>query len=260
MLSDSRKLLQVGNLIWVWAGRIIRARYQQSALGWLWAIIQPATQVVILSVIFTLFLPVDTGNIPYPVFSYIGVVPWALLSSGLADMTGSLVQNMDMITKIYFPRETLPVAALLARLMDFGIAMVVLAILMLIYQLPVSPLSLLFLPVILAIQLILILGLGFAGAALNVFYRDVQSFLVLFIQLWFYASPIIYPVSLVPERLRTLYLLNPMVGILEGYRAILLEGTIPDSSLLISAVVAFVIFGIGYWFFKRVEFQFADIV
>jgi lipopolysaccharide transport system permease protein len=260
MLIESKNLSQTGNLIWAWAGRIVRARYQQSALGWLWAIIQPATQVVILSVIFTLFLPVDTGDIPYPVFSYVGVVPWALLASSLNDMTGSLVQNMNMISKIYFPRETLPIAALLARLMDFGIAMVVLFFLMLIYKVPFSPLALLFLPVILAVQIILVTGLGFVTSALNVFYRDVQSFLTLFIQLWFYASPIIYPVSLVPENFSGLYLLNPMVGILEAYRSVLLEGNIPDFSLFVSAIVALVIFGVGYWFFKRVEFQFADIV
>ena len=260
MLAQPQNLWQSGSLIWAWTGRIVRGRYQQSALGWLWAIIQPVTQVTILSVIFTLFIPVDTGDIPYPVFSYVGVVPWALLAASLTDMTASLVQNMDMITKIYFPRETLPVAALLARLMDFGIAIGVLIILMLYYQIPLFSIGLLFLPVILAIQITLILGLGLAASALNVFYRDVQSFLVLAIQLWFYASPIIYPVSLVPEWLRSFYILNPMVGILEAYRAVLLHGALPDFSLFVSALVAMLVFAVGYWFFKRVEFQFADIV
>ena len=120
--------------------------------------------------------------------------------------------------------------------------------------------GLLFLPVILAIQLMLILGLGMAGAALNVFYRDVQSLLALVIQLWFYASPIVYPVTMVPERLRPLYFLNPMAGILEAYRAILLYQTLPSPNLVIAGLEAVVIFLAGYWFFKRVEFLFADIV
>jgi len=170
------------------------------------------------------------------------------------------VQNMNLVIKIYFPREAMPIAAMLARLMDFGVAAGLLVILMLYFQLPLFPAGLLFLPVIIVIQLALMLGLGLACAALNVFYRDVQSLLTLGIQLWFYASPIIYPVSMVPEHLRPLYFLNPMVGILEAYRDVLLNSKMPGTYLIPSAVVALVFFLTGYWFFKRVEFQFADIV
>jgi lipopolysaccharide transport system permease protein len=260
VLTHTRILYNTRNLLWAWTGRNIRARYQQSVLGWFWAIIQPAAQVAIFSVIFTYFVPVDTGDIPYPVFSYVAIVPWTLLASSLTDMTDSLVGNMGLVTKIYFPREVLPIAAMLARLMDFGIAAGLLVILMIIFRMPVFLPGLLFLPVILGIQFLLILGLGLACAGLNVFFRDVRSLLALGLQIWFYASPIIYPVTMVPEELRTLYYLNPMAGVIEGYRDVLLNGKLPSSYLPISAAAALIIFLLGSWFFKRVEFQFADVV
>lgn len=260
MLTYANHLFRTRDLLWAWTSRNIRARYQQSLLGWFWAIMQPAAQVAIFSVVFTFFVPIDTGSIPYPVFSYVAVVPWTLLASALPDMTDSLVVNMGLVTKIYFPREILPVAAVLARLMDFGVAACLLAILMLIYRVPVFLPGWIFLPVILGIELMLILGLGLACAALNVFFRDVRSLLTLGLQLWFYASPIIYPVTLVPENLRTLYFLNPMAGVIEGFRDVLLNGRVPGPYLLVSAVTAFAVFVVGYWLFKRLEFQFADIV
>lgn len=260
MLANTSSLYQARDLLWSWTARNIRARYQQSALGWLWAIFQPAAQVLIFTTIFTLVVPVDTGNIPYPIFSYVAIVPWALLASSLTDMSQTIVTNMGLVTKIYFPREILPIAAMLARLMDFGVAAGLLVILMLFYQVPLFLPGLLFLPLILAIQLMLILGLGLASAAANVFFRDVQSLLGLVIQLWFYASPIIYPVSMVPEQLRPFYFLNPMAGVLEAYRDVLVNGQLPGTYLITSALVSVVIFLLGAWFFKRVEFQFADIV
>jgi len=260
MIAQAYSLYQAKDLLWAWTGRNIRARYQQSALGWLWAVVQPAAQVAIFTLVFSLVIPIDTGKIPYIIFSYVAVAPWTLLTSALTDMTGSLVDNMSLITKIYFPRETLPLSAMLARLMDFGIAAGVIALLLVIYQIPVSLTSLLYLPVILGIQLILILGLGFGCAALNVFFRDVRSLLVLGLQLWFYASPIIYPVTKVPERLKPFYFLNPMAGIIEAYRAVLLNNQLPGSYLAPTALIAVVIFCLGYWFFKSVEFRFADIV
>ena len=253
-------LLESRDLITAWAGRIIRARYQQSALGWLWAIIQPAAQVAIFAVIFTLFVPVDTGNTPYIVFSYAAMVPWTFLASALPDMSNSIVGNMSLVTKIYFPREVLPIASMLARMMDFGLAACLLVILILYYHMPILIVGWLLLPVVFIIQMVLVIGLGLALAGANVFYRDVASLLALVLQLWFYASPIIYPVTLVPDRFRIIYFLNPMAGILEAYRDVLLHARLPGSYLLISAGVSLVILLIGYWFFKKVEFQFADIV
>lgn len=260
MLTNSRGIFQAKDLLLEWTSRNIRARYQQSLLGWFWAVLQPVAQALIFTVVFTVIVPIDTGDVPYVLFAYVAIVPWTLLATSLPDMNNSLVENMNLVTKIYFPREVLPIAAMLARLMDFGVAALLVAVLMIIFQAPVFPLGWLFLPLIFIIQLMLITGLGLACAALNVFYRDIRSILILGIQLWFYASPIIYPVSLVPEWLTRLYMLNPMAGIITAYRAVLLDGQLPGPYLAVAGVISLVILVGGYWFFKRVEFQFADIV
>lgn len=260
MAINAKGFFQARDLLWAWTTRNIRARYQQSALGWLWAIVQPGVQVIIYTVIFTRFVPVDTGGIPYPIFSFVAVTPWTLLSASLADMSQTLVANMNLVTKIYFPREVLPVSALLARMLDFGVALCLLILLMVFYRMPAFPTGWLFLPLILIIQLVLILGLGLASAAANVFFRDVQSLIALGLQVWFYASPIIYPAAKVPESIRPFYFLNPMAGVIEAYRDVLLNGRLPGTYLVVSAVMAVLVFVIGYWFFKRVEFQIADIV
>jgi lipopolysaccharide transport system permease protein len=254
------RLFQAKDLLWAWTGRNIRARYQQSALGWLWAVIQPAAQAVIFTLIFTLFVPVNTGKTPYVVFSYVALAPWTFFAVSLADMSNSLVGNMTLVTKIYFPREALPIAAMLARLMDLGISAGLLIVMMLYVQSPVFLFGWLCVPAILAAQILLVMGLGLAAAAASVFYRDIQSLLALVIQLWFYACPIIYPVTLVPDRLRVFYYLNPMAGILEAYRDVLLNGRLPGIHLGMALVTSLCIFLAGYWFFKRVEFRFADVV
>lgn len=260
MTVYTQELLEARDLIWAWTGRTLRGRYQQSALGWLWAVIQPAATVAIFTVVFTYFVPVDTEGVPYVLFSYAAVVPWTFLATSLPDMSMSLVQNMNLVTKIYFPREALPIAAMLARMVDFGISAALLAVLLLVYQAPLSLTSLLYLPGIVAIQLLLIVGLGLGSAAANVYYRDVDPLLRLALQIWFYASPIIYPVSLVPEKWRAAYFLNPMAGVIVGYRDILLFGRAPEPTVYVSGAISIAIFVIGVWFFRRVEWQFADIV
>ena len=255
-----RQLLLTRDLIISWTSRTIRSRYQQSTLGWLWAVVQPAAAVVMFTVIFTIFVPVDTGDTPYIIFSYVAMVPWTFFASSLADMTDSIVANMDLVTKIYFPREALTVAAMLARLLDLGVAAGLLLIMMLFYRMPLLSPALFFLPIILVVQVVLVVGLGLAAAASSVFFRDVQPLIRLVIQIWFYASPIIYPVSFVPEQLKPYYFLNPMAGVLEAYRDVLLKNQIPGPYLWIASGIALVIFLIGYWLFKRLEFQFADII
>lgn len=259
-MTTQSSLLSYRDLLWAWTRRTIRARYQQSLLGVAWALVQPLARVAIFTFIFTQIVPVDTGDVPYVIFSYVAMVPWTLFSSAITDMVGALVGNMNLVTKIYFPREILPLAAMLARLLDALIAAGVLVLLFVVYQYPVYLPGLLYLPLILAVQLALMVGLGLFGAALNVFYRDVRYVIELGLQLWFYATPIIYPIDLVPERFQVLYFLNPMAGVIEAYRAVLLHGQAPGSYLLFSTVAALVIMVLGVLFFKRVEFQFADVV
>ena len=247
-------------LLYAWIVRTIRARYKQSFLGGLWAVVQPTVATLIFSVVFTYFVPIDTNGMPYAVFVYAAMAPWTFFTTSLMDMVESLVINMNLVSKIYFPREILPIAALLARLLDFGIASLLLIAMMLYYGITVAPLALLFLPAVVAIQMALALGLGFIGAALNVFYRDVKHLVTLVIQVWLYASPIIYPIERVPSWLQPYYFLNPMAGIIQSYRDILLNQQIPGSYLSIALAIAAVILFAGYRFFKRVEFQFADVV
>jgi len=251
---------QYGDLLLAWIARTIRARYKQSLLGGLWAVIQPATAAIIFSLIFTYFVPIDTEGIPYLLFSYTAMVPWTLLTASITDMVDSLVINMNLISKIYFPREVLPIAAMLARLLDFGIAFLVLTILLLFFQIPMDPFLLFLLPMVVVIQLMLVLGVGLIGAALNVFYRDIRHVVGLGLQIWLYASPVIYPVGRVPESLRTFYFLNPMAGIIESYRDILLHQRMPGAYLLASMAIAVAIMALGYVLFKRLELQFADVV
>jgi lipopolysaccharide transport system permease protein len=260
MMTQFADIFRASDLLWAWTGRNIRGRYQQSVLGWFWAVVQPVATAVVFAVIFTLFVPIDTGDTPYILFSYVAMVPWTLFSSSLVDMTDSIVNNMDLVKKIYFPREILPLASMLARLMDFGVASVLIIVMMIIFKTPLSPLSLFFLPLILSVQLMLIMGIGLLGAALNVFVRDVRSLLTLGIQLWFYASPIIYPITVIPERFRQFYYFNPMAGILTAYRDVLIDGETPGLYMIPSSLVAIAVFILGYLFFKKVEFTFADIV
>lgn len=248
------------DLLITWTRRTVQARYKQSILGILWAIAQPAAQVAIFTLVFVYVIPVDTGDIPYPVFSYVAMTPWVLFSTGLADMVTSLVVNMNLVTKIYFPREILPMASLFARLLDFVIAMSLVVVLLVIYDQPFHLLGWLFVPVIVGVQLLFTLGLGFFGAALNVFYRDVQHIVLLILRLWFYATPIVYPVSQVPERFHTYYFLNPMAGLLESYRSVILFGEFPGGYFITATAVSIVVFVAGFIFFKRTEFQFADVV
>jgi lipopolysaccharide transport system permease protein len=258
--AQIRELLSCGHLLRAWTWRIVRARYRQSVLGGLWAIVQPAATVAVFTIVFTRFVHVDTKGVPYQLFSYATMVPWTLLSTSLTDMVGCLVDNMNLVTKIYFPREVLPIAALFARLLDFGIAFGVLFLLMAFYHIPFFTSVWLYLPLLITIQAALILGLGFAGSALNVFYRDIKHLVGLVLQIWLYASPVIYPVALVPERFRQLYFLNPMAGVCESYRNVLLLGKPPDPSLIVSACMAFSFAFLGYWFFKRAEAWFADLI
>ena len=247
-------------LLVAWTMRVIRARYQQSLLGGLWAIVQPVATVAIFTTVFSIILKVETGNIPYVIFAYSALVPWMLFSSSIIDMSESIVTNMNLIGKIYFPRDILVIAALLARLMDFLIAYTLLILLMTYFKIPIFQITWLFLPVLLLVQLSLALGLGLILAALNAFYRDIKHLVTLVLQLWLYATPIIYPVDRVPEAVRPFYFLNPMAGVIEGYRAVMIHGRLPDANLLISALTALIILIIGYWVFKRVEQRFADII
>ena len=260
MLGNIRHLYQFRDLLFTWTSREIKVRYKQSVVGGLWAILQPLALMVIFTIVFGYFVQVPTGDIPYPIFSYSALLPWTFLATSISFAVPSLVTNMNLVTKIYFPREILPLASVAAAFFDLLIASILFLIMMLFYRLPPT-LAWIWLPLLLFIQTLLILGVVFFMSTLNVYFRDIRFLIPLGLQIWMYASPIIYPLDLVPEQLRTLYMLNPMAGLIESYRRVLLAGQPPVwQNLLISAVISTLLFVGGYSYFKRSEKNFADVI
>lgn len=260
LIEEFAKLRDYRDLLRLWTMRHIRIRYKQSLLGGAWAILQPLSLTLIFTIVFTYIVHVPTGGVPYPVFSYSAMLPWTFLAVSLAAAVTAITQDMNLVTKIYFPREILPASGVFAALVDLGVGALILIGMLLVYRLPLSP-KIILIPVLVATQTALVLGLALIIAALNVYYRDFRFVVPLGIQLWFYATPIIYPLALVPEQLRPLYMLNPMTGIIEAYRAVLLYDAWPAWPYLLAAVAfsATALLG-GYWIFKRLEASFADII
>ncbi|MBU1037389.1 ABC transporter permease [Patescibacteria group bacterium] len=235
-------------------------KYKQSVLGVLWAVIQPLSMMAVFTFIFSFLIKMPSDGIPYPIFSYTALLPWTFFAAALSFAIPSVVANASLVTKIYLPREIFPFSAILAAFFDFCIASVIFVFLMLFYRVPLSWNVLYLLP-ILVVQIFLTLGVGLFASALNVYYRDVKYILPLGLQLWMYASPVIYPISVVPEKIRVIYMLNPMSPIIDSYRKVLLLGTTPDFACLgFAAVVSLVVFVLGYKYFKKVEMSFADVI
>lgn len=261
MASSIIELFRYRELLWIWTFREIKVRYKQSFLGAAWAILQPLALMFVFTLVFSFLTRVPTdGDIPYPVFSYTALLPWTFFATSLSFGISSLIGNMNLVTKTYFPREILPLASIGAGFIDFLVATTVFLTLVLFYRVSLTW-TVLWVPLILLLQILLMIGVTLLGAAAIVFYRDIRFIVPLGLQLWLYASPIIYPVSLVPERFRPFYMLNPMAGIIDSYRQVLLFGQPPTWSYLgLSAVVALAVFVIGYTVFMRLKMSFADIV
>lgn len=247
-------------LIYFMTWRDLKVRYKQTVLGAAWAILQPFLSMVVFSVFFGRWLGVPSGDVPYPVFSYAALLPWGLFSKAIADAGRSLVTNRAMITKVYFPRLTIPLASVLAGIVDFLIAFVVLLGMMWYYDIEITS-KVFTLPFFLLLALIASLGVGLWLSAMNVFYRDIGYIIPFLTQIWFYLSPIVYATSTVPEKLQPIYALNPMVGVIDGFRwALLGQEPAPGPLLIISSAVAVILLVSGVIYFRRVERTFADIV
>jgi lipopolysaccharide transport system permease protein len=257
-----RELWQYRETLYFLVWRDIKVRYKQTVIGASWAIIQP----IMIMVVFTVFLGrlarVPSDGTPYPVFAFCALVPWTFFANGLQQSSHSLVSSSALITKVYFPRLLIPTARVLAGLPDLGLAFLVLLGLVWHYDLGVSLPRLLWLPAFAALALVTALGIGFWLSALNVKYRDVQHAVPFLVQIWLFASPVAYPAGLVPDTWRFLYALNPMAGVIDGFRWALLGTSPPPDTLFvsISALAALAIFVTGAFFFRRVERSFADII
>jgi lipopolysaccharide transport system permease protein len=243
-------------LIW----RDIKVRYKQTVLGAAWAIIQPLFSMMVFSLFFGRLANIPSDGVPYPVFSYVALVPWMFFANGLSEAANSLVNSANLIKKVYFPRLTVPAAAALSGIVDFMLAFLVLLAMMLYYGI-LPTISVIWLPLFLLLGSITSLGAGLCLSALNVQFRDVRYTVPFLIQLWLFATPIAYPSSLLSDPWRTLYGLNPMVGVIEGFRWALL-GTVSFhvSTVIVSALIALALLAGGVFYFGRMEKTFADVV
>jgi len=260
MLKNIKILFSYNELLWNLTFREIKIRYKQSVLGLLWVILQPLAMMLIFTVIFSCFVKIPTDGIPYPIFSLVGLLPWTFFAAALSFAIPSIVSNINLVTKVYFPREIFPIASTFAAFFDFFISLAVLLLFLLYYHIPLTINMLYTLP-ILILQIILTIAIVLFASALNVYYRDVKYTLPLMIQLWMYLSPVIYPISAVPERFKFFYMLNPMAPIIDGYRRVILKGAAPDFIyLLIALVISIGIFAVSYKLFKKLEMSFPDVI
>jgi lipopolysaccharide transport system permease protein len=258
-LIDFRELVQYRDLFYFLVWRDIKVRYAQSILGIGWAIIQPVFSMIIFTIIFGRLANIGSDGVPYAIFSFTALVPWAYFSNAMTDSSSSLITSAEMLKKIYFPRIMIPLTAILAKLVDFTIAFILLLLLMPLFG--VAPTwHAVFLPLLIVLMTLTAAGIGMWLTALAIQFRDVRYGLNFAVQLLMYASPVVYSVTLIPEHLRLIYALNPLVGVIEGFRSALLgTNPMPWDYIGIGAVVAVFLFISGALYFRRMEKVFADV-
>jgi lipopolysaccharide transport system permease protein len=255
-----RELSEYRELLYFLAWRDVKVRYKQTVIGVGWAVLQPVITMIVFTAIFGRFAQIPSDDLPYPLFSFSALIPWTYFSTALNRSIASVVADGHLISKVYFPRLILPLASTLAGIVDFSISLIVLLGMMVWYGVGISW-WLLTLPAFLLFALLTALAAGLWLSALNVRYHDVGHAVPFLIQIWMFCSPIVYPVSLIPERYRLLYSLNPMVGVIEGFRWALLKTASPNFSVMaVSAVVVLIILTGGLIFFKNMARTFADVV
>jgi lipopolysaccharide transport system permease protein len=257
---DLKDLWIYRELVYFMTWRDLKVRYKQTLLGASWAVLQPFMTMVVFSIFFGGLAQVPSDNVPYPIFSFTALLPWTLFSKALLDASKSLVSSSHIITKIYFPRIILPLATILAGIVDFLIAFVVLLAMMVYYQV-MPTIHIWTLPLFLLLALVTAMGVGLWLSALNVLYRDINYATHFITQFWMFITPIVYSSSMIPDQWRLIYSVNPMAGVVNGFRwALLGVGSPPGLDLLVSVIVAFILLISGLFFFKRTERLFADMV
>jgi len=257
---DLGELWRYRELLYFLVWRDVKVRYKQTALGAAWAILQPVFTMLAFSLFFGRLAGMPSDGVPYPVFSFVALVPWTFFANGVTQAANSLVGSQNLLQKVYFPRLTIPAAALFAGLIDFALAFLILLAMLPLWHLPIPARAVLVLPFLL-LALVTGLGAGLWLAALNVQYRDVRHAVPFLLQLWLFATPIAYPISLVPEAWRVVYGINPMAGVVAGFRwALLGTGAAPGPALAVSAFAALALLTGGVLYFRRLERTFADVV
>jgi lipopolysaccharide transport system permease protein len=261
LLAGLREILAHRELLWALGIREVRVRYKQSLLGIAWAAIQPLTMMFIFTVVFGRFARLPSEGVPYPVFSYAALLPWNFFSSAVSSAIASVAGGGALIKKVYFPRAVLPLSSMLTSAVDFLVSAGVFGLLLVYYGVRVGWHALYVLP-LLALQLTFMVGISLLLGAFNAYYRDVRYVLPIALQVWLYATPVVWSMSLVPAQYRTLYAaLNPMAAVIEGWRAAVLRGSAPDAALVAAAAAtAGVVLLTGYHYFHYVERNFADVI
>jgi len=260
LFANLTKLAQYRDLIWTLSIHRIKVRYKQSVLGVLWAVLQPISMMLIFTFIFSFIARMPSEGLPYAIFAYTALLPWNYFSNSVSNATNSLVSHAQFVTKVYFPREILPISYIVAALFDFSVACILLAGFMVYYHVPLTINVLYAIPIVVVVSCFA-LAISFFLSATQVRFRDVGVAVPLLLQVWLFATPVVYPLSAVPQRWRTLYLLNPMVGIIENFRQVVLMGSAPESrSLLLSAAISVALLVGTYLYFKLSEATMADYV
>ena len=255
-----RELARYRELLYFLTWRDIKIRYKQTVLGAAWAILQPFFTMVIFTIFFGKIAKIPSEGVPYPIFSYAGLLPWTYFANAVSLSSNSLVGSSHLITKVYFPRLFVPMGSTLAGLLDYLIAPSILVVMMIWYGLAPT-FSILILPLLVLLCFFAATGIGMWLSALNVRYRDIRYVVPFLIQLWLFATPVIYPTSLLPERYRWAMALNPMAGIIETHRAVILSNKPIDAAMLaVSAAIIVMIFVTGAFYFKRMDRSFADVI
>lgn len=258
-LINWRELWQYKDLFWFLIWRDIKTRYAQSVLGVGWAIIQPVFSMIVFTVVFGNLAQVNSEGVPYAIFSYTALVPWTYFSTSLTSASGSLISAKNMLTKVYFPRLVIPISPVLATLIDFGVSFLILIGMMVWFGIKPT-ISVLLIPVFVLLMMFTAAGVGMWLTALAIQYRDIRYGLNFFVRLLMYGSPVIYATSSIPEKYHYYYALNPMVGVIEGFRAVLLNTrAVPWDLLGIGAIMAILFFITGAIYFRKMENVFADV-
>jgi lipopolysaccharide transport system permease protein len=260
VLRDVAKLSHYRDLLFTLSVHRVKVRYKQSVLGVAWAVLQPLSLMLIYTLIVSYIARMPSDGIPYAVFAYAALLPWTYFATALVNSTNGLVSHADLVTKVYFPREILPLTYVFASLFDFAVASSVFFALFVYYRVPLGAGALYAVPVV-AVLVVFTTAASLVFSATQVRVRDIGVAMPLLLQLWMFATPVVYPLEAVPERLRGLYMLNPLVGVVEGFRNATLHGAAPDGRLLAtSAVASLVLLGAAYAYFKRVEATIADVI
>ena len=245
-------------LFLVW--RDIKVQYAQTVLGAAWAVVQPVMTMLIFTLVFGRLAKIPSDGVPYSVFTLAALIPWMYFSNAFSAASASLVNSSNLITKVYFPRLIIPIVSILSGLVNFAVSCVVLAVMMIWYHVTPSLIAIPMIPALLLLMILTATGVGCWLAAIYIQYRDVRQIVPFIVQIWMYISPVVYPLSLVPERYRTLYALNPMAGIIQTFRVVLLRtGEIPWGTLGISTIVGMSLFLSGTLYYRRTEHLFADV-